>query len=164
MVLEAASKTTKDYGIELLDVMFKRVNYIDSVRKRVYDRMISERKRIAEEKRSTGEGRKAEILGRVQRELKEITSKAAMEAYVIRVRQMLKQRIYGETYSGILSLTVSKKTLGTNSGKIWGTRRKTHPLGLGFPKVPEGSLSETFEEAGNQVPGPKRGAPTGGAI
>ena len=54
MVLKAASKITPQYGIELVDVMFKRVNYIDSVRDKVYDRMISERKRIAAEKRSLG--------------------------------------------------------------------------------------------------------------
>jgi modulator of FtsH protease HflC len=54
--LEIAALATPQYGIELLDVVFKRVNYIDTVRERVYDRMISERKRIAAEKRSTGEG------------------------------------------------------------------------------------------------------------
>ncbi|MCK5923856.1 MAG: protease modulator HflC, partial [Methylococcales bacterium] len=74
MVLEQASRVTPKYGIELLDVMFKRVNYIESVREKVYTRMISERKRIAAEKRSLGEGRKAEILGKVERELREITS------------------------------------------------------------------------------------------
>ena len=51
-ILEIAAKITPQYGIELIDVMFKRVNYIDSVRLKVYDRMISERKRIAAEKRS----------------------------------------------------------------------------------------------------------------
>jgi len=65
-ILEAAAKVTPQYGIELLDVMFKRVNYIESVRLKVYDRMISERKRIAAERRSTGEGKKAEILGKVR--------------------------------------------------------------------------------------------------
>jgi len=54
MIHEAASKITPKYGIELVDVMFKRVNYIESVRLKVYDRMISERKRIAAEKRSLG--------------------------------------------------------------------------------------------------------------
>ena len=68
LVLEAAAKVTPQYGIELLDVMFKRVNYIESVRLKVYDRMISERKRIAAERRSTGEGKKAEILGKVRSE------------------------------------------------------------------------------------------------
>jgi len=84
MVLEAAAKVTPQYGIELLDVMFKRVNYIDSVRAKVYDRMISERKRIAAEKRSLGEGSKAGILGRVEKELREITSTAEKEATQIR--------------------------------------------------------------------------------
>ena len=101
MVLEQASKDALKYGIELIDVMFKRVNYIDSVRKRVYDRMISERKRIAAEKRSQGEGRKAEILGKVERELKEITSEAQRLATEIRGKADAEaSRLYGETYSG----------------------------------------------------------------
>ena len=66
---ETASTITPQYGIELVDVMFKRVNYIEKVRLKVYERMISERKRIAAEKRSMGEGQKAEILGKVNREL-----------------------------------------------------------------------------------------------
>jgi len=100
MVLETASKVTPKYGIELIDVMFKRVNYIESVRLKVYDRMISERKRIAAEKRSLGEGRKAEILGRVQRELKEITSSAKREAITIRGKADAEAtKIYGETYN-----------------------------------------------------------------
>jgi membrane protease subunit HflC len=100
MVLEAAAKVTPQYGIELVDVMFKRVNYIDTVRLRVYDRMISERKRIAAEKRSLGEGRKAEILGRVDREYREITSTAKMEATTIMGKADAKAtKIYGETYS-----------------------------------------------------------------
>ncbi len=100
MVLEAASKVTPKYGIELIDVMFKRVNYIESVRLKVYDRMISERKRIAAEKRSLGEGRKAEILGRVDRELKEITSKAKREATEIKGKADAEAtQIYGKAYS-----------------------------------------------------------------
>ncbi|MGD9949426.1 MAG: protease modulator HflC [Desulfobulbus sp.] len=100
MVLEAASKITPQYGIELLDVMFKRVNYIESVRLKVYDRMISERKRIAAEKRSTGEGRKAEILGRVDRDLQEITSTAKREATEIRGKADAEAaKIYGQAYS-----------------------------------------------------------------
>ncbi|MFZ5798166.1 MAG: protease modulator HflC [Desulfobulbus sp.] len=99
LVLEAASKVTPQYGIELLDIMFKRVNYIDTVRLRVYDRMISERKRIAAEKRSLGEGQKAEILGKVERELREITSGAKMEATTIKGKADAEAtRIYGETY------------------------------------------------------------------
>ena len=100
LVLEAAARVMPQYGIELIDVMFKRVNYIDSVREKVYDRMISERKRIAAEKRSLGEGRKAEILGRVDRELKEITSKAKREAVEIEGKADAEAtQIYGKAYS-----------------------------------------------------------------
>ncbi|RUM37789.1 MAG: protease modulator HflC [Desulfobulbus sp.] len=100
MVLEQASKITPKYGIELIDVMFKRVNYIDSVREKVYTRMISERKRIAAEKRSMGEGRKAEILGKVDRELKEITSEAKREATEIRGKADAEAtKLYGASYS-----------------------------------------------------------------
>ena len=112
MVLEAASKITPQYGIELMDVMFTRVNYIESVRLKVYDRMISERKRIAAEKRSTGEGRKAEILGRVDRELAEITSKARREATEIRgAADAEATRIYGEAYSGHAEFFAFQKSL-----------------------------------------------------
>ncbi len=100
MVLDQASQVTPKYGIELIDVMFKRVNYIDSVREKVYTRMISERKRIAAEKRSLGEGRKAEILGKVDRELKEITSEAKREATEIRGKADAEAtKLYGASYS-----------------------------------------------------------------
>ena len=100
MVLVQASLITPKYGIVLEDVMFKRVNYIDSVREKVYSRMISERKRIAAEKRSMGEGRKAEILGKVDRELKEITSGAKREATEIRgTADAEATKLYGAAYS-----------------------------------------------------------------
>jgi membrane protease subunit HflC len=100
MVLNQASTVTPKYGIELIDVMFKRVNYIDSVREKVYTRMISERKRIAAEKRSMGEGRKAEILGKVDRELKEITSEATREATEIKGKADAEAtKLYGASYS-----------------------------------------------------------------
>lgn len=99
-VREIASRTTPQYGIELIDVIIKRVNYIDSVRLKVYDRMISERKRIAAEKRSTGEGQKAEILGTVERKLKEIISTANLEAVTVKGKADAEAtKIYGEAYS-----------------------------------------------------------------
>lgn len=99
-VREIASKVTPQYGIELIDVIIKRVNYIDSVRLKVYDRMISERNRIAAEKRSMGEGQKAEILGTVERRLKEIISTANREAVTIKGKADAEAtRIYGEAYS-----------------------------------------------------------------
>jgi membrane protease subunit HflC len=100
MIFENAGKITPKYGIELVDVMFKRVNYIESVRLRVYDRMISERQRIAAEKRSMGEGEKAEILGKLDRELKTIISEAERKANEIKGAADAKAaRIYADAYS-----------------------------------------------------------------
>jgi modulator of FtsH protease HflC len=68
-ILEKASAITPQYGIELVDVRFKRINYVESVQQKVFDRMISERKRIAERSRSEGLGRAAEIHGQMQRDV-----------------------------------------------------------------------------------------------
>lgn len=65
-----------NFGIELIDVQIKRVNYIEDVRMQVYDRMSSERKKIADMYRSSGQGRAAEIIGRMERDLQEIESEA----------------------------------------------------------------------------------------
>ena len=112
MVLQQASKDTLKYGIELIDVMFKRVNYIQSVREKVYSRMISERKRIAAEKRSLGEGRKAEILGKVDRELKEITSEAKRKATEIRGQADAEAtKLYGESYNRNVEFYFFQKSL-----------------------------------------------------
>ena len=75
-VLAAAQTRTSDLGIEILDFRFKRINYVEQVRVEVYSRMISERKRIAEQFRSEGGGESARINGEKERELKQITSEA----------------------------------------------------------------------------------------
>ena len=124
MVHEIAAKATRQYGIELIDVMFKRVSYIESVRKKVYDRMISERKRIAAEKRSFGEGQKAEILGRLAKELKEITSEANRQAQEIKGRADAEAtRIYGEAYSQDPEFYSFYKTLDTYRETIGGNTK-----------------------------------------
>lgn len=115
-ILAIAARATPSYGIELRDVLFKRVNYIESVRLRVYDRMISERKRIAAEKRSMGEGQKAEILGKVDRELREITSTANKEALEIKGRADREAtKIYGQAYSQDPDFFAFQKTLESYS-------------------------------------------------
>jgi modulator of FtsH protease HflC len=75
-ILERAAIIAPQYGIEVVDVRVKRLNYVDEVRRRVYDRMISERKRAAEMYRSEGRGRSADIQGQMERELQSITSGA----------------------------------------------------------------------------------------
>ncbi|MGB3862517.1 MAG: protease modulator HflC [Candidatus Aminicenantaceae bacterium] len=76
IILEKASEITPEFGIELRDVRIKRVNYVEEVQRKVFDRMIAERQRIAAKFRSEGDGKSAEIRGQKERELKKITSEA----------------------------------------------------------------------------------------
>jgi membrane protease subunit HflC len=73
-ILERASKITPEFGVELVDVRFKRINYTESVQQAVFQRMIAERKRIAERSRSEGQGRAAEIRGQKERDVLAATS------------------------------------------------------------------------------------------
>ncbi|EMI15766.1 HflC protein [Rhodopirellula maiorica SM1] len=75
-IFDKASGKLADFGIELLDVQFKRINYNESVQQRIYDRMISERQQIAERFRSEGEGEAAKIIGKKERDLLKIESEA----------------------------------------------------------------------------------------
>jgi membrane protease subunit HflC len=79
----AAPKLTT-YGIELLDLQFKRINYNPSVQQRIYERMISERQQIAERFRSEGEGEAAKILGQKEKDLQTIESEAYRKIQEIR--------------------------------------------------------------------------------
>lgn len=99
-ILAEARKSIPEYGIELIDVQIKRINYVEQVRLRVYDRMISERKKVASQFRSEGEGEKANILGQMQKELKRIESDAYREAAQIRGRADAEAAaIYAEAYN-----------------------------------------------------------------
>jgi membrane protease subunit HflC len=73
-ILRKAAVITPQLGIELVDVRFKRINYVETVQQKVFERMISERKRIAERSRSEGQGRAAEIQGQQQRDVLAATS------------------------------------------------------------------------------------------
>lgn len=79
-VLAKAQERTSDLGIEILDVQLKRINYVEEVRRKVYERMIAERQRIADRYRSEGQGEAARILGEKERELAKIQSGAYREA------------------------------------------------------------------------------------
>jgi len=83
-ILRKAAAVTPDFGIELVDVRFKRIDYVESVRQKVYERMISERQRIAERYRSQGQGKTAEISGERERELRKIRSEAYRKTEEIR--------------------------------------------------------------------------------
>jgi membrane protease subunit HflC len=99
-ILEKARASTPEYGIELVDVQIKRINYVEQVRVRVYERMINERKKVAAQYRSEGEGEKAEILGKMGRELKEISSEAYRKVLEVRgAADAEAASIYAEAYN-----------------------------------------------------------------
>jgi modulator of FtsH protease HflC len=99
-ILAEARKIIPQYGIELVDVRIKRLDYVESVREKVYARMVSERKRIAAQFRSEGEGRSAEILGGMEKELRQIRSAAYRQVQELRGGADAEAtRIYGEVYS-----------------------------------------------------------------
>ena len=75
-IFDGARPQLEEYGIELLDVRFKRVNYNPTVEIGIFERMISERQQIAERFRSEGEGEAARILGSKERDLRKIESEA----------------------------------------------------------------------------------------
>ena len=83
-IIEAAAPRTLELGIELLDLRLKRVNYVDEVQRKIFERMITERKRIADKLRSEGQGEASKILGDKERELKKIQSEAYKTAQEIK--------------------------------------------------------------------------------
>ncbi len=82
-IVDAASPRTLELGIELLDLRFKRINYVEEVQRKIFERMITERKRIADKFRSEGQGEASKILGNKERELKKIQSEAYRTAQEI---------------------------------------------------------------------------------
>ena len=113
-MLQKASAITPDYGVELADVKIKRINYVDSVQEKVFERMISERKRIAERYRSEGQGKRAEIEGKVERELLRIRSEAYKTAEETRGKADAEAaHIYADAYNKDAELYTFLKTLET---------------------------------------------------
>lgn len=83
-ILATAQEEVPDFGVELVDIRIKRVDYVAQVQEQVFERMIAERQRMAEQFRSEGQGRAAEIDGETQRLLATIRSEARRKAEVIR--------------------------------------------------------------------------------
>jgi len=111
-ILAEARKVIPQYGIELVDVRIKRLDYVESVRKKVYSRMISERKRIAAKFRSEGEGRSAEILGTMEKELRQIRSTAYRQVQEIRGKADAEAtQVYGAAYNGDPEFYAFSRTL-----------------------------------------------------
>ncbi len=128
-ILNQAQPKLAPFGIELVDVKIKRINYVEQVRKSVYGRMIAERKQIAEKFRSEGKGEAQKILGEKERDLQEIESKAYRKAQEIKGKADAEATIiyadaYGadpEFYSFVQTLEVYIESLGEKNTLILST-------------------------------------------
>ena len=99
-IFSAAAEKVRVFGIELLDIRFKRINYNESVRPKIYDRMISERRQIAERFLSEGNGEAARIRGNRVRDLNKIQSEAYKQVEEIRgVADAKAAEIYAKAYN-----------------------------------------------------------------
>ncbi len=128
-IMNRAQPKLKEFGIELVDVKIKRINYVEEVRKAVYGRMIAERKQIAENFRSEGTGEAQKILGEKQRDLKQIQSEAYRIAEEIKGKADAEAtKIYAESYgldpefySFNQTLEIYKESLGKDNSLILST-------------------------------------------
>ena len=128
-ILKQARPKLEQFGIELVDVKIKRINYVEQVRQSVYGRMVAERKQIAEKYRSEGQGESRKILGEKERDLKQITSEAYEVAQKIKGEADAKATkifadAYGrdpEFYSFINTLEIYTESLDKDSSLILST-------------------------------------------
>ena len=126
LMIERAQENLPNFGIELIDVRIKSINYVQEVEQRVYERMISERQRIAARFRSIGDGESAKIRGEKEREILRLRSDAYREAQEIEGKADAEAaRIYAESYGQapefytfIQTLEAYKGTLRNNSSLL----------------------------------------------
>jgi len=128
-IFDQAATQMPEMGIELIDIRIKRIDYVEAVQQRVFDRMIAERQRIAEQFRSEGQGLAAEIDGDTERSLSEIRSEANRQAEIIRGQADAQaSRIYSEAfgadpefYAFLRTLESYPKTVGPSATLMLGT-------------------------------------------
>lgn len=141
-IMNQAKPKMAKFGIELVDVKIKRINYVEEVRKSVYGRMVAERKQIAEKFRSEGKGEARKILGEKERDLKQITSEAYRAAQEIKGKAdgestKLYAEAYGkdpEFYSFIRTLEVYNESLSKNSSLVISTDSEFFKYLKGYSK------------------------------
>ncbi len=128
-ILDQAQPKMAKFGIQLVDVKIKRINYVEEVQKTVYARMIAERKQIAEKFRSEGKGEARKIEGDKERDLKQITSEAYKTAQEVKGKAdaeatMIYARAFGKDpdfYSFLQTLEIYKETMDKDSSLVLST-------------------------------------------
>jgi membrane protease subunit HflC len=137
MVLASANSRVSDLGIEILDFRIKRLNYVEEVRTQVYERMKSERYRIADKFRAEGQGEASRINGEKERDLKTIQSEAFRTAEGIMGRADAKATaIYAgaynqsaasrDLYSFVKSMETLEQTFDTTTSVIFSTKSELY--------------------------------------
>jgi len=128
-ILEQAQPKLDKFGIQLVDVKFKMLNYVEEVQKSVYGRMIAERKQIAEKFRSEGKGEARKIEGDMEKDLKQITSEAYRTAQEVKGKADAEAtRIYAQSfgkdpefYSFVQTLDIYKETMDKSTSLVLST-------------------------------------------
>jgi membrane protease subunit HflC len=133
IIIENASPRVIELGIELLDLRLKRINYVEEVQQKIYERMIAERQRIADKFRSEGQGEAAKILGDKERDLNKIESeayrtaqqingKADGEATTIYARAYNQSNSSRDFYQFIKTMETYQNTLTKNDWLVLSTK------------------------------------------
>jgi modulator of FtsH protease HflC len=128
-IIDEVRETTAKFGIEIIDIRIKRLNYVEQVRTRVYERMIEERLRVAAKYRSEGEGEMMRIQGERENDEKRILSEAYRTSEEIKGQADAKAiKIYADAYSNdpefysfLKTLDSYKENLGSKSTVILST-------------------------------------------
>jgi membrane protease subunit HflC len=111
-ILASTAPRVAEFGIELMDFRFKRINYVEQVQNDVFQRMIAERKRVAERFRSEGAGEAARISGERERDLQRIQSEAYRTAQETRGKADAQAtRIYAEAHNRDASFYAFMKSM-----------------------------------------------------
>lgn len=163
LMVTRAQELMPNLGIELIDVRIKRINYVREVEEKVYERMISERQRIAARYRSEGDGASARIHGDMERELDVIQSEAYREAEeIIGQGDAEAAGIYAAAYGGdaefysfLQTLETYKTTLQGNASLLLTTDSDFYRYLKGDEARQDGSVSASVAPAPQATPMPQ---------
>lgn len=154
LIVARAQELLPNLGIELIDVRIKRINYVREVEEKVYERMISERQRIAARYRSEGDGESARIRGDMERELDRIQSEAYRQAQeVIGQGDAEAARIYAEAYGSDADFYSFLQTLETYKSTMKGNSSLLLTTDSDFYRYLKGDNSRKHKQLPHERPG-----------